>query len=462
MQKVFCTCLLKLVVLVAVLGAFTTLANQSPGSCDTEFPNPVVDTSALVDQIVKLAKLSDDPYPAVTRVIFQEHDLEARKFVKERMDEAGLKIREDPMGNIFGRWEGSDTSAGSVLTGSHCDAIPLAGMYDGVVGVLGGIEALASLKRAGFRPRKPLEVMMFTSEEPTRFGLGCIGSRGMAGALEAEKLRAVRDVNGSNFHEAARSVGYGGASMESMLEGTRVPEGRVSHFVELHIEQGPLLEQSGTNLGLVTAIAAPATVRVEFFGNGGHAGALLMPFRRDAGLAAAELALAVEKAALSTGVNDTVATAGMVQILPGAVNSVPREALLEIDVRDIDEPRRDRVVQEIIGAAQEIGSRRQTEFSVEVLNSDPPATCSGEILDAAEASAKQIGASYTRMVSRAYHDSLFMARVAPTAMIFIPCRGGVSHRPDEYSAPEDLERGVQALALTMARLAGHAQCHTEL
>jgi len=423
---------------------------------------PKVDAKGLVRQMTDLAKFSDDPNPAVTRVLFTEHDMQARTFVKKLMTDIGLTIREDPMGNIFGRWEGSDAGAGSILTGSHCDAIPLAGMYDGVLGVLGGIEALASLKRVGFKPKKSLEVMMFTSEEPTRFGLGCIGSRGMAGVLSEDTVTKVLDINGTNFFEAANGAGYGGSSIASMLEGTLVPKGRVSHFVELHIEQGPLLERHGLQLGLVTAIAAPATIRVQFLGNGGHAGALLMPFRKDAGLSAAELALAVEKAALSTGVNDTVATTGLVKILPGAVNSVPRDAQLEIDVRDIDKARRDDVVAQIIAAAKEISARRETKMTYEILNADPPATCASDIIDAAEASAKQIGANYQKMVSRAYHDSLFMASIAPTAMIFIPCRGGVSHRPDEYSSPEDIGRGVEALALTMARLAGPAGCHAEL
>eukprot|EP00873_Tetraselmis_striata_P033169 jgi/Tetstr1/453433/TSEL_040415.t1 len=448
--------------LLAAILAAAAAAVAVSAECGKPPPLPPVDAEGLERQMLDLSKLSDDPFPAVTRVLFTEHDMKARTFVKSLMTNAGLTIREDPMGNIFGRWEGSDPTAGAVLTGSHCDAIPLAGLYDGVLGVLGGIEALAALKRAGFKPRRSLEVMMFTSEEPTRFGLGCIGSRGMAGTLTPEVLASIPDINGTNFLEAANAAGYGGSDMAAMLAGTRVPEGRISHFVELHIEQGPNLENDGTNIGIVTAIAAPATLKVRFVGNGGHAGALLMPFRKDAGLAAAELALAVEKAALGTGAIDTVATTGLVKIFPGAVNSVPRDAQIEIDVRDIDEARRDRVVQEIKDAANEIAARRGTAVELEMLNADPPATSGAAILEAAEASVKQMGVSYTKMVSRAYHDSLFMARIAPTAMIFIPCRGGVSHRPDEYASPEDMGRGVTALALTMARLAGAEGCHDEL
>eukprot|EP00193_Tetraselmis_chui_P016322 CAMPEP_0177776746 /NCGR_PEP_ID=MMETSP0491_2-20121128/14890_1 /TAXON_ID=63592 /ORGANISM="Tetraselmis chuii, Strain PLY429" /LENGTH=428 /DNA_ID=CAMNT_0019295583 /DNA_START=282 /DNA_END=1568 /DNA_ORIENTATION=+ len=421
--------------LLPALLCLTAVSPQLAGAdeCGKAPPLPPVDANGLERQMLDLSKLSDDPFPAVTRVLFTEHDMKARQFVKSLMAHIGLTVREDPMGNIFGRWEGSDPSAGAVLTGSHCDAIPLAGLYDGVLGVLGGIEALAALKRAGFKPRRSLEVMMFTSEEPTRFGLGCIGSRGMAGALTPETLAGITDINGTNFLEAANAAGYGGPDMATMLKGTRVAEGQVSHFVELHIEQGPNLENDGIDIGIVTAIAAPAALRVRFVGNGGHAGALLMPFRKDAGLAAAELALAVEKATLRTGAIDTVGTTGLFKIYPGAVNSVPRDAHLEIDVRDIDLERRDQVVQEIREAAEEISQRRGTTVEIELLNADPPATSGASILEAAEQSVKQMGVSYTKMVSRAYHDSLFMARIAPTAMIFIPCRGGVSHRPDEYS-----------------------------
>lgn len=422
-----------------------------------------VDGKLVVKQLLELATFTDDPNPAVTRILFTPNDMEARKYVKKLMADAGLMVREDAMGNIYGRLEGAQKT-GAVVTGSHCDAIPLAGAYDGTTGVIGGIAALAALKAAGFKPCRPLDAMMFTSEEPTRFGLGCIGSRGMAGALEPKILDEKLDVNGTNFMVAAGKAGYGGKSHADILKRTKVPKGDIDYFVELHIEQGPLLEREATQIGVVSAIAAPATLRVRFSGDGGHAGALLMPDRNDAGLAAAELALAVEKAALGTGVIDTVATTGLVQLEPNAVNSVPREALLEIDVRDTDGARRDRVLKEIREAIVEIATRRKVRHSVEVINQDPPATCGDKVQKAALNAVKQLDLSHKSMVSRAYHDSLFMAQIAPTGMIFIPCRGGWSHRPDEYASPEDIERGVKVLALTMAQLSceGMGGDHSEL
>eukprot|EP00798_Chlamydomonas_sp_ICE-L_P014523 gene14524-20554_t len=413
-----------------------------------------IDGNKVVEQLTKLATFTDHPNPAVTRILFTPNDMLGRGYVKELMTDAGLTIREDVMGNIYGRFEGSDPSAGAVLTGSHCDAIPLAGMYDGTLGVIGAIESLSALKKAGFKPKRSLEVMMFTSEEPTRYGLSCLGSRAMAGVLTEETLLHKLDENGTSFLEAANAVGYGAASNPALLEAAIVPKGRYSHFVELHIEQGPLLEAEKVDIGIVTAIAAPAALEVEFHGDGGHAGALLMPFRNDAGLAAAELALAVEKHTLDSGAVDSVGTTGVFEIAPGAVNSVPRDARLGIDIRDIDQARRDKIVESVKASAEEIAKRRKVRFSIKMMNQDPPATCADEIIDAVSEAAETLNLSTKKMVSRAYHDSLFMAKVAPTAMVFIPCHNGWSHRPDEFSSANDIGNGVHVLAVTMAKLSG--------
>jgi len=429
--------------------AFTSLHGCKAGSLQ-------VDAGKVVDQLVKLATFSDDPNPAVTRILFTPADMEARKYVKQLMTEAELKIKEDPMGNIFGIWEGSAPELGMVLTGSHCDAIPLAGAYDGTLGVIGAIEALAALKRAGYQPKRSLAVLMFTSEEPTRFKLSCTGSRGLAGALPPEVLDSKLDENGTSFVEAANAVGYGGSDHADMLTRTKLPEGAVDYFVELHIEQGPLLEAEGLDIGVVSAIAAPAALEVRFYGDGGHAGALLMPYRNDAGLAAAELALAVEAHTLATGSIDTVGTAGIMEVAPNAVNSVPREGRVGIDIRDIDGDRRDAVVAAVLNSAKEIAEKRKVRYNHTMINQDPPATCPETIQSAISKAAEGLGYSQKSMVSRAYHDSLFMARVAPTGMIFIPCRGGWSHRPDEFASEEHIGKGVEVLGLTMAELSGGA------
>jgi N-carbamoyl-L-amino-acid hydrolase len=378
---------------------------------------------------------------AVTRVVFGGADLRARQYVEGLALELGLGVRRDAVGNTFFRWEGEEPQLAAVGTGSHIDAIPNAGMYDGTVGVLGGLAAVRALKDAGFRPRRAIEVILFTSEEPTRFGIGCLGSRMMSGAMSAWDAVKLRDQAGVGLEELRAAAGFGGELGE-----VQVKRGSYAGFVELHIEQGPELEREGLQIGVVTAIAAPASLRILIEGEGGHAGAMLMPVRRDALVAAAEIIQAVEAAALATGAVDTVATVGMCEVFPGAVNSVPSRVKLSLDVRDIELARRDGVLAAIYSVCDEVAKRRRVTVTREMVNANQPAACDSAIVGLVEAACDSLGVAKRRMVSRAYHDSLFMARICPVGMVFIPCRGGVSHRPDEFAKAEDIGVGVQVLA----------------
>ncbi len=408
---------------------------------------PLVDKERIIHELDSLAGFSDTPKPAITRILYTKPDLEARAYLKGLCEEAGLSVREDGLGNIFARWEGSAPELPAVGTGSHFDAIPYAGMYDGTVGVLGGLEAIRALQRSGFKPHRSIELLIFTAEEPTRFGIGCLGSRALAGVLNPDSLRLLKDAEGRTLEEVRWEAGYMGR-----LEEVQLPEGYYSAFVELHIEQGPVLEQERVPLGIVTAIAAPASLRVALEGVGGHAGAMLMPDRHDALCAAAEIILGVEAFAKNSGSINTVATTGFCEVYPNAVNSVPSRVKLEIDVRDVEQSRRDQVIRNIIQGVEQVCTRREIKYSVEIINIDPPAKSGSEVLKALVAACGDAGVKFKLMVSRAYHDALFMARVAPTAMLFIPCREGVSHRPDEYASPEDIARGTYVLALTLAKL----------
>ncbi len=409
---------------------------------------PRLSIDGVIAELQALSQISEAEPPVVTRVVFSEADLRARAYVKSLCAEAGLTIAEDAIGNTFARWQGAAPDLAPIGTGSHIDAIPNAGLYDGCVGVLGGLEAIRVLQHLGFKPRRSIELVIFTAEEPTRFGIGCMGSRMMAGALTPEQALTLRDKEGRGLEELRAAAGFTGT-----LESVVLTAGRFARFIELHIEQGPLLEQEGIELGLVTHIAAPASMRILIEGEGGHAGARLMPGRKDALAAAAELILALEAAAKSTGAIDTVATVGVCEVFPGAVNSIPSRVRLETDIRDIDAGRRDQVLEALRAACADVSARRGVTITTELVNADPPATCDPEILDTLESSAKGAGKSYQKMVSRAYHDSLFMARIAPVAMLFIPCRGGVSHRPDEYASPQWIGSGIHVLARTLAQLA---------
>jgi N-carbamoyl-L-amino-acid hydrolase len=411
--------------------------------------NLTVDKYRLQKEIDELALITEAEPPIVTRVLFSEADLRGRDFVKQLAREAGLVVRADAVGNIFARWEGSDPKLSAVATGSHIDAIPNAGKFDGVVGVLGAIEAIRALKQSGFRPHRSVELIVFTAEEPTRFGIGCLGSRLLSGVWAPQKAAGLRDRDGKSLDEWRQGAGCAGP-----LESICLPKNHYAAFVELHIEQGPILERENTNIGIVEKIAAPSTLRMQLTGAGGHAGAVLMPDRHDAGLAAAEISLAVEQAVTGTGSPDTVGTTGVFRIEPGAVNSVPCRALLEIDVRDTQVATRDSALAQIEAAAVDICRRRGVALEVDRLNVDPPAICDGSLVETVAAVCRLLEISHRKMISRAYHDTLFMAQICPSTMIFIPCRGGISHRPDEFASPEQIAPGVRVLAQTLSQLTG--------
>jgi ureidoglycolate amidohydrolase len=409
--------------------------------------NIEVDSERLAREIDELAAITDAEPPAVTRVVFTEQDLRARSWLKERCSDAGLTIREDAVGNTFFRWEGSRSDLPPVATGSHIDAIPNAGKFDGVIGVLGGLEAIRALQHGGFAPERSIDLIQFTAEEPTRFGVGCIGSRLLSGVLGPEADDTLRGGDGESLRTARTRAGFAGD-----LASVRLPLGCYAAFVELHIEQGPILEREGIPIGIVTNIVGPASFFITVEGQGGHAGGVLMPERHDALCGAAELILKIEVLAQRSGSTDTVATVGICEVYPGAINSIPSRVKLGVDLRDSDGQRRGRVLDLIQKAAQEIAQQRRLQITTQMLNADEPAASSPEVLAAIARGCLEEGLQSRRIVARAYHDSSFMAQIAPMAMIFVPCRDGVSHRPDEYAAPENIVSGVKVLARTLAEL----------
>jgi ureidoglycolate amidohydrolase len=406
-----------------------------------------IDSARLDAELERLATFSDCPPPAVTRVLFSDADIAARAYVRALCEEAGLTVRVDPVGNMFARWQGSDPALAALATGSHIDAIPNAGRYDGTLGVLGPIAAVRALRAAGFQPIRSLEIITFTAEEPTRFGLGCLGSRLMAGTTTPEAATALRDPEGRGLGELRAAAGCTGE-----LSGVRLSQDVYAGFIELHIEQGPILEREGFDIGTVEKIAAPSSARLTLHGEGGHAGAMLMPQRHDACLAGAEIALAVERATLGCGSPDAVGTVGVFRVAPGAINSVPNHAYLEIDQRDTDLSARERARAEVREAIEEICARRGIKSTFEIISADPPAISSPELVNAIRASAHALGLRERPMVSRAYHDTSLMSLLCPVAMIFIPCRNGWSHRPDEFAAPAHIAAGVATLAGTLRAL----------
>ena len=411
-----------------------------------------IDSGQLYGELDKLASFTDAPPPAVTRVVFSTVDLAARAYIRELCRAANLIVRVDAVGNLFARWVGSEPGLAAIGTGSHTDAIPFAGAYDGTVGVLGGLEAIRALQRAGFQPRRSIELLMFTSEEPTRFGIGCLGSRLLSGSLQAGRAKTLTDKEGQSLDQVRTAAGFTGT-----LDDVVLPEGYYEAFLELHVEQGPVLEARNIPVGVVTAIAAPASLRIWLDGEGGHAGTVLMPQRHDAFLAASEISLAVESVVKSTGAIDTVGTVGVCDVFPGAVNSIPSRVKIEIDVRDIDGARRDAVLRAIDEACGRVTERRGVKLKKEVLNADPPAHSGRRALNALNQSCERCGISPFPLPSRAYHDSLFMSRITEVGMLFVRCREGVSHRPDEYASADDVATGTRVLADALAQLSLDSQ-----
>ncbi|MFN8294705.1 MAG: M20 family metallo-hydrolase [Chitinophagales bacterium] len=399
------------------------------------------------EELKKLATFSASENPSVTRILYYKEDLAARAYFIGLCKEEGLTVRVDAIGNTFARWEGTHPELPAIGTGSHIDAIPLSGQYDGTVGVFGGLAAIRYLKSIDFKPTRSIEILLFTAEEPTRFFIGCLGSRMLSGQLKAQDAEKLSDKDGFFLNDARAQAGFTGD-----LNSVVLSNDYYHAFVELHIEQGPRLEKEGLDIGIVTKIAAPSSLRVKLTGEGGHAGAVLMPIRKDAGVAGAEIMLAVERIAIESASDDTVATTGIFDILPRAVNSIPKEAYLEIDLRDTNIETRNKALKDLENEIATICKRRNIQYSVELVNCDPPAICDEKIINIAENVTRELQYSYKKMVSYAYHDSLFMAQVFPTTMIFIPSKGGVSHRPDEYSSPEEIEKGVMVLALTLKKL----------
>ncbi|MDB5228242.1 MAG: amidase, hydantoinase/carbamoylase family [Bacteroidota bacterium] len=401
------------------------------------------------EELKKLATFSASENPSVTRILYTKEDLAARAYFISLCEEAGLKVTVDAIGNTFARWEGTQPELPAVATGSHIDAIPLSGQYDGTVGVLGSLEAIRYLKSINFVPKRSIEIILFTAEEPTRFFIGCLGSRMLSGQLQREAAEKLKDSNGLFLNDVRTTAGFTGD-----LNSVALSKDHYHAFVELHIEQGPRLEKEKIDIGIVTKIAAPSSLRLKLIGEGGHAGAVLMPIRKDAGVAGAEIMQTVERIALESKSEDTVATTGIFDILPRAVNSIPKEAYLEIDLRDTNIETRNKALDDLKKEVEAICKRRNIQYILEMVNCDPPAICDEELVNTVESVANELNYTSKKMVSHAYHDSLFMAQLFPTTMIFIPSKGGVSHRPDEYSSPEEIEKGVMTLALTLKEMVG--------
>lgn len=410
---------------------------------------PTAEVAHVMDTLETLAGFNADPAAGgVTREVYTPEYMAAMDYVEERMRAAGLETRRDAFGNLWGRWVGGVPGVPAVVTGSHFDTTLNAGKYDGVVGVLGGIEAVRRLRESGVRSRRTIEVVAFAGEEP-RFGVGCIGSRAVMGELSRADLDTLRDRDGISIADALRGAGLD----PDRLDHARIDAAGVHAFVELHVEQGAVLEAAGLPIGVVTRIAAPHSLRVLIGGRAMHSGATAMDLRRDALVGAAEAVVEVERLARASASGTTVGTVGVLRVAPGAINVIPGTVEMEIDIRDSDLAAREAVVAGLHAALTRICERRGLELEVGTIAAHEPATCSAEVIAAASDACKELGVPYREMMSGAYHDAMVLGAAIPMGMVFVPSVGGVSHSPLEHTEAQDIARGIEVLAGVLERLA---------
>jgi beta-ureidopropionase / N-carbamoyl-L-amino-acid hydrolase len=382
------------------------------------------------------------------RLVFSEADWAACDYFAGLMREAGLAVRTDAWGNLIGRLPGTDPGAPAVATGSHLDTVPEGGNYDGGVGSVAGLGALLRLKARG--PfRHPLELIVFRGEESSRFGIHTMGSKAMSGLATVEDWRGLKDRAGTTLAEV---LAVKGLDLERLPEAVR-RRGELKAFVEVHIEQCFVLEQAGIPIGVVEAIAAPIRMKVSVTGIASHSGATPMGKRRDALVTASRIVLAVQEEAMRRADRRIVGTVGILNAFPGALNVVPGRAELWVDLRGIEEASLAETQAAVTAAARRIAEREGTRVEVEIISADTPVPMDPAVIGGIEAACRRLGVPYLRMPSGAGHDAMNMARITAAGMIFIPCRDGISHNPDEYASPADILRGMDVLTETLCGLA---------
>ena len=410
-----------------------------PAAAAADSPPMAANEGRVQQRITALSEIGANPGGGVSRLAFSDADIAGREYIKGLMRDAGLDVRVDTAGNILGRRAGSDRSLPAIMLGSHIDSVPQGGNYDGDVGVIGAIEVAQLLHENDVATRHALEIVSFTDEEG-----GTIGSRAMTSAVEPAALDVVSH-SGKTIREGIRSVG----GDPDRLEEARRKPGELEAFIELHIEQGAVLDESAIDIGIVEGIVGIRWWDAIVEGVANHAGTTPMNRRRDASLSAAELILAVNRVATDmTG--RQVATVGQIRAEPGAPNVIPGKVVMSLEIRDLDATQIQRVFDAIQAEARGIANSRQTRISFNEIDiALEPAPTDVRIRHVIAEAAAALSLTHKSMPSGAGHDSQEMTRIAPTGMIFVPSVGGISHSPKEFTSPRAMANGVNVLLRTL-------------
>jgi N-carbamoyl-L-amino-acid hydrolase len=410
--------------------------------------NLSIDGGRLLSRLQALGEIGRTPDGKLVRLAASDADKLGRDQFVRWAKAAGLDVRIDRIGNIFALWtEAENPRAQPLMLGSHIDTVIDAGIYDGCYGVLAGLEVIETLKEAGFTPRQPIVVAAFTNEEGVRFAPDMMGSLIYAGGLSADAALSVTGVDGSTLGSELARIGYAGTEEPGFL--------RPQAYIELHIEQGPVLEHEGLGIGAVENLQGISWQRITIEGVANHAGTTPMAMRHDAGHAASLVIAFMHRRALESP-SGTVATIGTIAFEPNAINVIPGRATFTIDLRDPNEERLKAEEQALANYLRRIAAEHRVTISVERLARFAPVTFNQGIVTEIEAAAGVRGLTVRRMTSGAGHDAQMIARIAPTAMIFVPSIGGISHNPKEFTLEKDLVAGANVLLDVVKRLAAPA------
>lgn len=398
----------------------------------------------------EIAAVGRDPRGGVTRLGFSPEDRDVRRFFCRKMEECGLKVREDAFGNIFGRLAGAEDCLPAVATGSHLDTVPNGGNYDGILGCVSGLAALREIKKHG-GCRHPLELVIFQIEESARFACSTMGSKLLTGAVEPQALAGLRDIYGRTLPDVMAEAGL----TFERLDSVRLPSGAYRAFIELHMDQGPTLEEAGVPLGVISHIVGVRRARVAFTGVASHGGGTRMSSRRDALVAASEAVLALHDIASSyNGQFAMVGTTGFVKVSPGAINVVPGYAEMQCELRSTDKDALNAAWSAYAEALQTIAARRGTSVELTLTESTSPVPMDAEVQETLRNACRKHGHPYLDMASGAGHDCMNMAAATASGMLFVRSRRGLSHHPDEFVGPADIRAGCDALHSALVALAG--------
>lgn len=405
---------------------------------------PRINSARLWNSLMELARIGATPKGGVRRLTLTELDRQARELFSRWAREAGMTVSFDAIGNLFARRAGTDPQRAPVLIGSHLDSQPSGGKFDGAYGVMAGLEVVRTLNDAAVQTRAPLEVVSWTNEEGSRFVPTLMGSGAFTGVYTLEHLLGQRDVDGVSVREALAAIGYAGEGTTHSVEA----------YFEAHIEQGPVLERTASTIGVVQGALGQRWFDVVVTGMDAHAGPTPMEARQDALLGASRLVLEVNRIATSHP-NYARGTVGSMHVSPNSRNVVPGEVRLTVDLRSAKDTTLSAMAAELESCAKAIQAECRVHIAFEEVVYFPPSEFAPQLVASVRAAAAQLGLAHCDIVSGAAHDAVYMARIAPTAMVFVPCAGGISHNELESAAPEDVAAGCDVLLRAVLACAGH-------